>query len=227
MLVGVVADDFTGAADIANTLAKGRGSAPGLATVQFLGIPAGPASPSCEAGVVALKSRSVPAAEAVAQSLAALAWLQRQGCRQVAFKYGSTFDSTPQGNIGPVAEALADALGVSGVVVCPAFPAAGRTVYQGNLFVGGVPLAESGMRAHPLNPMTDSDLRRCLRAQARHPVGAVPWETVRSGSAAIRSALAAAAARGERLVVVDAITDEDKRSGTLNKEQVAELRKAA
>ncbi len=133
-MLGVIADDFTGATDIANTLAKGTGGAPGFVTTQFLGTPGEPADPSCEAGVVALKSRSIPAAEAVGQSLEALAWLKQQGCRQIVFKYGSTFDSTPRGNIGPVAEALADALGASGVVVCPAFPAAGRTVYQGNLF---------------------------------------------------------------------------------------------
>ena len=130
MLLGVVADDFTGASDIANTLARG-----GLATTQFLGIPAGAAAGPCEAGVVALKSRSIPAQQAVNQSLAALKWLQAQGCRQFVFKYCSTFDSTSRGNIGPVGEAMARMLGVAGVVACPAFPATGRTVFQGHLFV--------------------------------------------------------------------------------------------
>lgn len=209
MRIGVVADDFTGATDVANTLAKTSDGVPGFVTTQFIGVPDGAADPACEAGVVALKSRSIPADAAVAQSLAALRWLQQQGCRQIVFKYGSTFDSTPSGNIGPVAEALADALNASGVVVCPAFPAAGRTVYKGNLFVGDLPLAETGMRTHPLNPMTDSDIRRWLRAQARHPVGAISWHPAYGDGTGIRTALAEAAGRGERLVVVDAITEAD------------------
>src|SRR5215212_292860 len=161
MLLGVIADDYTGASDIANTLAKGH-RGPGLATTQFLGVPACDTDSACEAGVVALKSRSIPAVEAVALSLDALDWLRRQGCRQFLFKYCSTFDSTPEGNIGPVGEALAAALHAKGVVACPAFPTAGRTLYQGHLFVGDVPLNESSLSTHPLNPMTDSDLRRWL-----------------------------------------------------------------
>lgn len=204
MLLGVIADDFTGASDIANTLAKG-----GLSTVQFLGVPTKPAPESCEAGVVALKSRSIPAEDAVALSIEAFEWLRAQGCRQFAFKYCSTFDSTPEGNIGPVGEALARALAVKGVVACPAFPTAGRTVYQGHLFVGDRLLSESGMESHPLNPMTDPDLRRWLARQAKEPVGLVPWPVVRRGGAALREALDAAAASGERLVVVDAISDDD------------------
>ena len=209
MLIGVIADDFTGASDIANTLAKGNGGTPGLLTTQFMGIPKVQAPENCEAGVVSLKSRSIPADEAVAQSLAALAWLKEQGCSQIIFKYCSTFDSTPAGNIGPVAEALANALGVKGVVVCPAFPGAGRTVYQGNLFVGDVPLNESSLRNHPLNPMTDSDIRRWLRLQSRESVGFVPWSVVEQGTGAIRVALNDAAKRGETLVVVDAVRNED------------------
>src|SRR5215467_7563635 len=127
MLLGCIADDFTGASDLANTLAK-----TGFRTTQFIGIPDGPAARDCEAGVVALKSRSIPAAEAVVQSLAALDWLKAQGCQQFLFKYCSTFDSTPEGNIGPVGEAPADALGVKGVIACPAFPTTGRTIYQGH-----------------------------------------------------------------------------------------------
>lgn len=209
MLLGVIADDFTGATDIANTLTKGLPGSCGLMTTLFLGVPSKSADPACQAGVVALKSRSIGAADSVRQSVDALRWLQAQGCRQIFFKYCSTFDSTPAGNIGPVADALSDALNVSGIVVCPAFPTAGRTLYNGNLFVDGVPLAESSMRAHPLTPMTDSNLCRWLGLQTEHPVGLVPWEIVRRGSGAIRNALDAAAARGERLIVVDAITDED------------------
>lgn len=209
MLLGVIADDFTGASDIANTLAKGLPGQGGLRTAQFVGVPKEPAPDAIEAGVVALKSRSVPLAEALEVSLAALAWLRAQGCRQFVFKYCSTFDSTPEGNIGPVGEALAEALGVGGVVVCPAFPTVGRTVYQGHLFVHDRLLSESGMEHHPLNPMIDPDLRRWLAHQTRAPIGLVGWPTVRAGADALHEALAAAAARGERLVVVDAITDDD------------------
>jgi 3-dehydrotetronate 4-kinase len=204
MLLGVIADDFTGASDIANTLAKG-----GLATVQFLGVPQGDAPQSCEAGVVALKSRSIPAAEAIGLSLKAMQWLKRQGCRQFIFKYCSTFDSTPQGNIGPVGEALAKALDVYGVPANPAFPTTGRTVYQAHLFVNGRLLNESGMENHPLNPMTDADLARWLSLQCKDPVGLVPWSIVRKGAAAIRDALKQTGAKKERLVIVDAISDDD------------------
>jgi 3-dehydrotetronate 4-kinase len=145
----------------------------------------------------------------VAQSLAALQWLQAQGCRQIVFKYCSTFDSTPQGNIGPVGEALAKALDVRGVPVCPAFPGAGRTVFQGHLFVGDRLLSESSLATHPLNPMTDADIRRWLIQQSTEPVGLVPHQHVRRGVAAIRVELDQAAARSERLVIVDAISDED------------------
>jgi uncharacterized protein YgbK (DUF1537 family) len=195
VLIGVIADDFTGASDIANTLAKG-----GLATSQYMGVPGGAAAPEVEAGVVSLKSRSCPAGDAVAASLDALQWLQAQGCRQIVFKYCSTFDSTPEGNIGPVAEALAHALDVKGVVVCPAFPAMGRTVYQGHLFVGDRLLNESGMEHHPLTPMTDADIRRWLRRQTRSEVGHVP------AGVPLDAALRACE---ETLVVVDAVTDED------------------
>ena len=209
MLLGVIADDFTGASDIANTLARGHGAMGGLATTQFLGVPRGNASPDCEAGVVALKSRSIAAPLAVSQSLAALAWLQAQGCRQFIFKYCSTFDSTPAGNIGPVGEALANALGAAGVAACPAFPAAGRTVFQGHLFVGDRLLSDTSMRNHPLNPMTDSDLRRWLRLQTTEAVGLVPHTVVSRGGEAIREALAACAAKGEGLAIVDAVSEGD------------------
>jgi uncharacterized protein YgbK (DUF1537 family) len=209
MLLGVIADDFTGASDIANTLAKGLPGAGGLRTAQYLGVPEAPASPEIEAGAIALKSRSIPAAEAVELSLRALAWLKAQGCRQFVFKYCSTFDSTSAGNIGPVGEALADALGVKGVVACPAFPAVGRTVYQGHLFVNGRLLNESGLQHHPLNPMTDPDIRRWLQRQSKDVVGMVPWPIVHKGPDSLRAALDETAGRGETLVIVDALADED------------------
>ncbi|MEM8751535.1 MAG: four-carbon acid sugar kinase family protein, partial [Pseudomonadota bacterium] len=154
MLLGCVGDDFTGSSDLANTLAK-----EGMRVTQYSGVPAEPAAAEVEAGVVALKSRTLPVADAVRQSLEAVEWLARQGCRQFFFKYCSTFDSTPEGNIGPVAEAMVAALGATEVIVCPAFPATGRSVYQGHLFVGDRLLSESGMEHHPLTPMTDSDIR--------------------------------------------------------------------
>ena len=203
MLLGCIADDFTGASDLANTLAKN-----GMATVQFSGVPSG-STPACEAGVIALKTRSIPPSEAVAQSLDAFRWLQQQGCTQYLFKYCSTFDSTPEGNIGPVAEALLAASGAGAAIVCPAFPATGRTLYNGHLFVNGRLLNESGMENHPLNPMTDPNIRRWLKLQTKHDVGLVTHDTVRQGAAAICSALELEAAHDRRLVVVDAITNDD------------------
>ena len=204
MYLGVIADDFTGASDIANTLAKGS-----LATTQFFGIPNGSSPENCDAGVISLKTRSIDPEQAVAESLRALRWLKAQGCRQYIFKYCSTFNSTPRGNIGPVGEALAAELGVRGVPACPAFPTTGRTIYQGHLFVGDRPLNNSGLENHPLNPMTDADTRRWLSLQTKHPVGLVPWSVVQSGAEAIRKALEAAAARDEWLVIVDAVKDDD------------------
>ena len=203
MQLGVIGDDFTGSSDVGLILAAG-----GMRTVQYVGVPSGPADPDVAAGVVSLKSRSVPAAEAVERSLAALEWLRAQGCTRFLFKYCSTFDSTPEGNIGPVLDALADALGVAGpVIVCPAFPKTGRTVYQGHLFVGDRLLSESGLEHHPLNPMTDPDLRRWLARQTSRGVGHVPHAAVRGGGA--RERLAAEAAAGRPYVVCDAIEDED------------------
>lgn len=206
MLLGVIADDFTGASDIANTIAKGMSPYGGLNTAQFLGVPHTSARPEIEAGVVALKSRSIPATEAVDQSLGALRWLLAQGCQQIVFKYCSTFDSTKEGNIGPVAEALADALGAKGVVACPAFPGAGRTVYMGHLFVHDRLLNESGLQNHPLTPMTDPDIRRWLGYQTSSTVGLVAHTVVRQGKGAIKQALHDA---DEKLVIVDATTDEE------------------
>ena len=204
MLLGCIGDDFTGSSDLGNTLTKA-----GMRTVQYVGVPDRPAEAEVEAGVVALKSRSMPAAEAVRLSLAALDWLRGQGCEQYLFKYCSTFDSTPEGNIGPVAEALADALGARRVIVCPAFPATGRTVYQGHLFVGDRLLSESGMESHPLTPMTDPDLRRWLARQCEGTVGHVPMADVLKGPDAIRARMEAEDAADRRLIVADAIADPD------------------
>lgn len=204
MLLGCIADDFTGASDLANTLAKG-----GMATTQFVGVPKGAAPTDCEAGVVALKTRSIDAADAVRQSLAAADWLVAQGCEQFLFKYCSTFDSTPEGNIGPVAEALLDRLGADLAVVCPVFPATGRRLFMGHLFVGDKLLSESGMEKHPLTPMTDPNIRRWLRLQTKGDVGLVPLDTVGAGQEALAAAFDAERAKGVRLVVTDAVADSD------------------
>ncbi len=204
MLLGCIADDSTGASDLANTLAKS-----GMRTLQFIGVPELEDAGECDAGVVALKTRSIPVGEAVRLSLLALDRLLALGARQIVFKICSTFDSTPEGNIGPVAEVLADRLGAAMVPVCPAFPGAGRTVYQGHLFVWDKLLSESGMQNHPLNPMTDSDIRRWLRLQSRGPVGHVPLKDVREGYDAVRERLAAEAAAGAQLVICDAVADSD------------------
>ncbi|TPI52049.1 MULTISPECIES: 3-oxo-tetronate kinase [unclassified Mesorhizobium] len=204
MLLGCIGDDFTGSSDLANTLAKG-----GMRTVQYNGVPNTASDRSVDAGVVALKTRTISASEAVKQSLAALEWLRRQGCRQYLFKYCSTFDSTPEGNIGPVLDALGDALGAARAIVCPAFPATGRSIYQGHLFVNDRLLSESGMEKHPLTPMTDPDLRRWLARQTARGIGHVPYDVVAGGALPIRDALEAASARGSRYVVVDAIQDKD------------------
>jgi len=204
MLLGCIGDDFTGSSDLANTLAK-----QGMRTVLYSGIPDDAAQSSVEAGVVALKSRSIPAAEAIKQSLEALNWLQSQGCRQFFFKYCSTFDSTVHGNIGPVAEALASQLGASQVIVCPAFPGTGRSVYQGHLFVNDQLLNESGMQNHPITPMTDPDLRRVMQAQCKSSVGHVRYADVAQGAEKISASLAEQDKAGHLFMVVDAINDHD------------------
>jgi uncharacterized protein YgbK (DUF1537 family) len=157
VLLGAIADDFRGATDLANTLVR-----QGMCAVQLIGVPTRPAPEDVDAVVVALKSRTIPPADAVAQSLASLGCPQAAGARQIFFKYCSTFDSTDRGNIGPVADALLQALGADFTVFCPAFPENGRTIYRGYLFVGDVLLSESGMRDHPLTPMRDANLRHVL-----------------------------------------------------------------
>jgi uncharacterized protein YgbK (DUF1537 family) len=204
VLIGCIADDFTGATDLAGMLVKA-----GFRTVQMIGVPDGPLPAEVDAVVVALKSRTSPVEEAVRESLAALAYLRRAGVQQVYFKYCSTFDSTPRGNIGPVADALLDALGADFTVVCPAFPANARTIYQGYLFVGDVLLNESGMRDHPLTPMTDPSLVRSMQAQTIRKVGLVTHETVRQGAGAIRARFDALRAGGVTYAVADVLADED------------------
>ena len=203
MILGCIADDFTGATDLASTLVRG-----GMRTVQVIGVPDGPA-PDADAVVVALKSRTAPVAEAVAASLAALRWLQAAGCRQVFQKYCSTFDSTDEGNIGPVADALVGALGSGFALACPAFPANNRSVYQGHLFVGQMLLNESGMEHHPLTPMRDANLVRVLSRQTDGTVGLVPWAVVSQGAQAIRRAMGTLKEQGRRYAIVDALTEAD------------------
>jgi uncharacterized protein YgbK (DUF1537 family) len=201
--LGVIADDFTGATDVASMLVRA-----GMRTVQVIGIPQGRA-PEADAVVVALKSRTTPAAAAVAESLAALDWLRSAGARQFYFKYCSTFDSTPRGNIGPVAEALMQALGADFTIACPAFPENGRTVFRGHLFVGDQLLSDSGMRDHPLTPMTQSDLVRVLQAQCSRKVGLLRYDVLARGAAATKERIAALRAEGVALAVADAIDNDD------------------
>ncbi|RFC64411.1 four-carbon acid sugar kinase family protein [Fulvimarina endophytica] len=206
MKLGCIGDDFTGSSDLANMLAK-----EGMRVTQFTGTPSEDASPDVDAGVVALKSRTLPAEDAVRLSLEALEWLKAQGCTQFFFKYCYTFDSTREGNVGPVTDALMEALGADRTIVCPAFPATGRSLYQGHLFVNGVLLSESGMENHPLTPMTDADIRRWMGHQTKHAVGHVAATTVFEGADAIRAAIGEEVAAGRPVIVVDAIRDADLR----------------
>ena len=232
ILLGCIADDFTGATDLANNLVRA-----GMRVAQTIGVPARRAGPpqasahplggqrghevasvgaefepldaEVDAVVVALKSRTIEPAEAIAQSLAALAWLQAQGAQQIYFKYCSTFDSTAQGNIGPVTEALMDALKTDFSIATPAFPDNGRTVFKGHLFVGEVLLNESGMQNHPLTPMTDPNLVRVLQAQTRRRVGLIDHKAVARGEAAIRARIDELRAQGVGVAIVDAVSNDD------------------
>ncbi|MGD8477893.1 MAG: four-carbon acid sugar kinase family protein [Burkholderiales bacterium] len=204
LLLGCVADDFTGATDLASTLVKS-----GMRTVQLLGVPRRELKvPDSDAIVIALKSRSNAADEAIMMSLAALDWLRASGARQYYFKYCSTFDSTDKGNIGPVADAMLDALGAKFTVFNPAFPTNKRTVYKGHLFVGDELLSDSGMRNHPLNPMTDSSLLRVLERQSANRVGLVQYDTVVRGAEAVREQFRTLSEQGIRHIVLDAVSDE-------------------
>ena len=204
-ILGCIADDFTGATDLAGLLARS-----GVSVSLRLGLPEGAPDGIADVEVVALKSRMSPVDDAVTETRAALDWLQASGARQFYWKYCSTFDSTATGNIGPVAEALLAGLGGAQTIYCPAFPENGRRVFMGNLFVGRQPLAESPMKDHPLTPMQDSDLTRLLAPQlGGAPVGLIDWPTVAKGADAVREALADLSAQGVRHVVTDAVSDAD------------------
>ncbi len=204
ILLGCIADDFTGATDLANNLVRA-----GMRTAQTIGVPKSPLDADAQAVVVALKSRTIAPADAVAQSLAALQWLQAQGARQIYFKYCSTFDSTAQGNIGPVTEALMDALGTDFTIATPAFPDNQRSVFKGYLFVGDVLLNESGMQNHPLTPMTDPNLVRVLQAQTRRGVGLVDYGVVSRSSQAVTQRFAELRSQGVGVAILDALTNDD------------------
>ena len=204
ILLGCIADDFTGATDLANNLVRS-----GMRVVQTIGVPTEPITAEVDAVVVALKSRTIAPAEAIAQSLGALRWLQAQGARQIYFKYCSTFDSTAQGNIGPVTEALMDALQTDFTIATPAFPDNGRTVFKGHLFVGDVLLNESGMQNHPLTPMRDANLVRLMQAQTQRKVGLIPFHVVACGVQTIDQQIAQLKASGIGIAIADAVSNED------------------
>lgn len=204
ILLGCIADDFTGATDLANNLVRA-----GMRVVQTIGVPTQPLEAEVDAVVVSLKTRTIAAAQACAESLAALHWLQAQGAQQIYFKYCSTFDSTPQGNIGPVIDALMRALQTDFTIATPAFPDAGRTVFKGYLFVGATLLHESGMQDHPLTPMTDPSLVRVLAPQTSHQVGLIDYTVVAQGESAIRARIDALRAEGVAIAIVDAVSNAD------------------
>ena len=202
--LGCIADDFTGATDLANNLVRS-----GMRVVQTIGVPTGPLAAEVDAVVVALKSRTIAPANAVSQSLQALAWLKMQGAQQTYFKYCSTFDSTAQGNIGPVTEALMDALSTNFTIATPAFPDNQRTVFKGHLFVGDVPLNESGMQNHPLTPMRDANLVRVMQAQTQRKVGLIDYAVVAQGAPAIARRMAQLQADAIGVAIVDAVSNDD------------------
>ncbi|WP_228779536.1 3-oxo-tetronate kinase [Rouxiella silvae] len=203
MYLGVIADDFTGATDIASFLVQN-----GMSTIQVNGVPTDTLNIAADAVVISLKSRSCPAEKAVEDSLRALKWLQQQGCEQFYFKYCSTFDSTSKGNIGPVTDALLEALGETQTVISPALPINGRTVYQGHLFVMDQLLSDSGMRHHPVTPMTDSNLLRLIEAQGKGKSGLVTSQTLDAGAQEVQQKIATLASQGVRYVVLDALNEQ-------------------
>jgi len=198
-MLGVIADDFTGASDIASFLVEN-----GLSAVQMNGVPQQPLNSKADAIVISLKSRSNPVNEAIEQSLSAYKWLKENGCSQFYFKYCSTFDSTPKGNIGPVTDALLDELGEDFTVISPALPVNGRTIFNGYLFVGEQLLSESGMKNHPITPMTDANLMRLMDAQAKGKTGLVAYADVIRGATRVKERFAELKAQGYRYAVVDA-----------------------
>lgn len=204
VLLGCIADDFTGATDLASFLVKS-----GMRTVQLIGVPDSSIDLSeADAVVIALKSRTLPASQAIQESVAALEWLKQYQCEQYYFKYCSTFDSTKEGNIGPVTDALLDNLGEEFTIICPSLPVNGRTVYKGHLFVNDDLLHESGMQNHPLTPMTDANLMRVMASQARGKVGLVPFETISEGADRIKEAFTKLA-QTHRYAVVDTLSNDD------------------
>ena len=204
LLLGCIADDFTGATDLANNLVRA-----GMRVVQTIGVPNAPLSAEVDAVVVALKSRTIAPQDAIGQSLQALQWLQGQGAQQIYFKYCSTFDSTAQGNIGPVTEALMHALQTDFTIATPAFPDNGRTVFKGYLFVGDVLLNESGMQHHPLTPMVDANLVRVMQAQCKSKVGLLSHKTIVQGTASIGQEITNLKQQGVRIAIVDAVSNDD------------------
>ncbi|MDB6141650.1 MAG: Membrane protein [Pseudomonas sp.] len=205
-LLGCIADDFTGATDLANILVRG-----GMRTVQTIGIPSPVLADAIDADavVIALKSRTLPAAEAVEQALQALAWLRARGCQQFFFKYCSTFDSMEKGNIGPVTGALLAALGSDFTLACPAFPEGGRTLFRGHLFVQDALLSESGMQHHPLTAMNDPNLMRVLQQQTARQVGLLRYDQVAAGVAAVQVGFGRLRAEGVEIAIADALSDAD------------------
>jgi uncharacterized protein YgbK (DUF1537 family) len=205
-LLGCIADDFTGATDLANMLVRG-----GMRTVQSIGIPTAEMAAGLDADaiVIALKSRTTPAAEAVEESLDALEWLRERGCEQIFFKYCSTFDSTAAGNIGQVSEALLEKLGSDFTLACPAFPENGRTIFRGHLFVQDQLLNECGMQNHPLTPMTDANLVRVLQSQTQQKVGLLRYDSIAKGVDGVRSKIAELRADGVKMAIADALSDAD------------------
>ncbi len=202
--LGCIADDFTGATDLANNLVQG-----GMRVLQAIGVPSHPLSADVDAVVIALKSRTIPAEAAIADTLAALRWLQAQGAQQIYFKYCSTFDSTKEGNIGPVTEALMDALETDFTIATPAFPDNKRTVVKGYLFVADVLLHESGMQNHPLTPMTDPNLVRVMQSQCQRKVGLIDYSIVQQGAAAVEQHMDLLRSQGVGIAIVDALSNRD------------------
>ena len=204
-LLGCIADDFTGGTDLANNLVKS-----GFRTVQALGIPRdAKTAVDSDALVVALKTRTCAREQAVKESLEALGWLRTLGCKQYYFKYCSTFDSTPRGNIGPVAEALLEAVDSDFTIACPAFPDNGRTVYRGHLFVHNVLLSESGMQNHPLTPMTDPNLIRFLSTQTSAKVGLIRYDRIHQGPEAVIQEMHNLRQTGVRIAITDCLGNAD------------------
>ena len=202
--LGCIADDFTGATDLASMLARS-----GVNVSLRIGVPLSTPENTAEIEVIALKTRSISASKAIEESLSALKWLKEAGAKKYFFKYCSTFDSTAEGNIGPVSEALMNELKVDQTIYCPAFPENGRSIYMGNLFVGQKLLSESSMKDHPLTPMNDSNLMRLLSAQVSRRVGLADRIVVNSGVNSLKEKLISLKENDVPHVIVDAVADTD------------------